>query len=186
MIKAVITFVLANYTLGFFIIGLVVSGVAIMRSSKPVDRTLIVEKLLAWYVFFSIGIGNFYNFIIHGLFGEMSARFTGSADSPFQFEVGTASLAFAVVGLLAAFRSFNLRLAAIIGPSVFTLGAAVGQVYQMVTAQSFASGNAGIVFWTDVGIPLFGFALCFMVPTSREAHPWFRSRWSSQAGESLK
>jgi hypothetical protein len=165
MIKTAITFVLANYSLTFFVIGLIASLIAIARLPRPIESTLIVEKLLAWYVFFSIGIDNFYNFFMHVFFGEMSARFIGWADSPFQFEVGTASLGFAVVGLLAAFRSFDLRLAAIIGPSIFTLGAAVGHIYQMVTAHNFAPGNAGIIFWTDIGIPLFGFWLLWL------AHP---------------
>jgi hypothetical protein len=172
MIKATITFILANYSLTFFVIGLIVSGIAIIRSSKPVDRGLVGEKLLAWYVFFSIGIDNFYNFVMHVFFGEMSARFIGWADSPFQFEVGTASLGFAVVGLLAAFRNFDLRLAAIIGPSVFTLGAAVGHVYQMVTAHNFAPGNAGIIFWTDIGIPLFGFALLWLCRPTKPSNTW--------------
>ena len=162
MIKTAITFVLANYSLTFFVIGLIASLIAIARLPRPIESTLIVEKLLVWYVFFSIGIDNLYNFVMHVFFGEMSARFIGWADSPFQFEVGTASLGFAVVGLLAAFRSFDLRLAAIIGPSIFTLGAAVGHVYQMVTAHNFAPGNAGIIFWTDIGIPLFGFWLLWL------------------------
>lgn len=41
------------------------------------------------------------------------------ADSPFQFEVATASLGFAAVGFIAAFGSFDLRLAAM---SYFLLG----------------------------------------------------------------
>ena len=159
LIKLSITFVLANYSLSFFIIGLIVSLAAIARSANPVDRPFVVEKLLAWYVFFSIGIDNFYNFVMHVFFGRMSAAFIGWADSPFQFEVGTASLGFAAVGLLAAFRSYDLRLAAVLGPSIFTLGAAVGHLYQIVSAHNFAPGNAGIIFWTDIFIPLFGFAL---------------------------
>lgn len=159
LIRTTITFVMSNYSLSFFVIGLVVSLVAIARSAIPVDRSLAVEKLLAWYVFFSIGIDNFYNFVMHVFFGKMSAAFIGWADSPFQFEVGTASLGFAAVGLLAAFRSYDLRLAAVLGPSIFTLGAAVGHLYQMVAAHNFAPGNAGIIFWTDIFIPLFGFAL---------------------------
>ncbi len=47
----------------------------------------------------------------------------------------------------------------VLGPSIFTLGAAAGHVNQMVTAHNFAPGNAGIIFWTDIFIPLFGFAL---------------------------
>ncbi len=159
LIKATITFVMSNYSLSFFVLGLIVSFIAIARSRPSIDRPLVIEKLLAWYVFFSIGIDNFYNFVMHVFFGKLSAGFIGWADSPFQFEVGTASLGFAAVGLLAAFRSYDLRLAAVLGPSIFTLGAAVGHLYQMVTAHNFAPGNAGIIFWTDIFIPLFGFVL---------------------------
>lgn len=162
LIKASITFVMSNYSLSFFILGLIVSLVTIVRSGPSLDRPLVVEKLLAWYVFFSIGIDNLYNFVMHVFFGKMSAAFIGWADSPFQFEVGTASLGYAAVGLLAAFRSYDLRLAAVIGPSVFTLGAAAGHINQMITAHDFAPGNAGIIFWTDIFIPLFGFALLWL------------------------
>lgn len=159
LIRATITFVMSNYSLSFLVLGLIVSLVAIARSANSIDQSLIVEKLLAWYVFFSIGVDNLYNFVMHVFFGKLSAAFIGWADSPFQFEVGTASLGFAAVGLLAAFRTYDLRLAAILGPSIFTLGAAVGHLHQMVTAHNFAPGNAGIIFWTDIFIPLFGFAL---------------------------
>lgn len=97
--KATITFVMSNYSLSFFMLGLIVSLVAIARSGPSIDQPLVVEKLLAWHVLFSIGIGNFYNFVMHVFFGRMSAAFIGWADSPFQFEVGTASLGFAAVGL---------------------------------------------------------------------------------------
>jgi hypothetical protein len=169
LIKATVTFVIANYSLSFFVLGLVVSLVAIARSASPVDRPLVVEKLLAWYVFFSAGIDNFYNFVMHVFFGQMSAAFIGWADSPFQFEVGTASLGYAAVGMLAAFRSYDLRLAAVLGPSIFTLGAAAGHINQMITAHNFAPGNAGIIFWTDIFIPLFGFALLWL--SRRSASP---------------
>ena len=159
LIKDAIAFMMTNYSLSFFMLGLIVSLAAVVRAKTPIHRPLVVEKLLAWYVFFSIGIDNFYNFVMHVFFGQMSAAFIGWADSPFQFEVGTASLGFAAVGLLAAFRSFDLRLAAVLGPSIFTLGAAAGHINQMITAHNFAPGNAGIIFWTDIFIPLFGFVL---------------------------
>lgn len=159
MIKAIITFVLSNFTLTFLVIGLIFSVVAIARAPKPVSRAVAVEKLLAWYVFFAIGASYLYNFVMHVFFGKMAAAFIGWADSPFQFEVGTASLGFAVVAFIAAFGSFDLRLAAVLGPSIFTLGAAVGHIRQMVEAHNFAPGNAGVIFWTDILIPLFGFIL---------------------------
>ena len=162
IIRVTVTFVLSNYSLSFFVLGLIVSLAAIIRSRHLIDRSLIVEKLISWYIFFSIGLDNFYNFVMHVFFGEVAARFIGWADSPFQFEVGMASLGFAAVGLLAAFGSFDLRLAAIIGPGIFLLGAAAGHVHQMVTAHNFAPGNAGVVFWTDIFIPLFGFLLLYL------------------------
>src|SRR5271167_4630107 len=138
LIKASIVFVLSNYSLTFLVIGLLFALVAIVGARKPVERSLVVEKLLAWHVFWVIGVGCLYNFVMHAFFGRMSAAFIGWADSPFQFEVATASLGFSLVGFIAAFRSFDLRLAAILGPSIFLLGAAVGHVYQMVTTGNFA------------------------------------------------
>jgi hypothetical protein len=162
IIKASIVFVVSNYSLTFLAIGLLFSFVAIARATKPVERSLIVEKLLAWHVFWAIGVCYFYNFIMHAFFGRMSAAFIGWSDSPFQFEVATASLGFAVIGFLAAFRSFDLRLAAIVGPSLFMLGAAAGHVYQMLARHNFAPGNAGIIFYMDIIIPLFGFLLLWL------------------------
>ena len=42
------------------------------------------------------------------------------------------------------------------GPSLFLLGAAAGHAYQMVTTGNFAPGNAGVVFYTDIIVPLIG------------------------------
>jgi hypothetical protein len=41
-------------------------------------------------------------------------------------------------------------------------GAAAGHVYQMITAHNFAPGNAGIIFWSDILLPLFGFVLLWL------------------------
>jgi hypothetical protein len=161
-IGAIITFVLSNFTLTFFVIGLIVSVVAIARAPRPVGAAVVVEKFLGWYIFFSIGVSYLYNFVVHVFFGPMAAAFIGWADSPFQLEVGMASLGFAAVGFLAAFRSFDLRLAAVIGFSIFTLGAAMGHVYQMVTAHNFAPGNAGVIFYTDFVVPPFGLFMLWL------------------------
>jgi len=73
-----------------------------------------------------------------------------------------AGLGFAAVAFVAAWRSFDLRLAAVIGPAIFLLGAAAGHFYQMITAHNFAPGNAGVIFYMDIIIPLFGFALLWL------------------------
>lgn len=162
MVRSLITFVLGNFTLTFFVVGLLFSAVAIARLPRPVSRAQAIERLLSWFVFWTIGVLYLYNAVFHIFFGPMAAAFIGWADSPFQLEVGTASLGFAAVGFLAAFGSFDRRLAAIVGPAIFMLGAAGGHVYQMVTAHNFAPGNAGIIFWSDIVLPLIGFALLWL------------------------
>ncbi|MBS0252884.1 MAG: hypothetical protein JSR78_17645 [Proteobacteria bacterium] len=162
MIAEFIKFILSNFTLTCVVIGLLFSLAGIARALKPVTATVVVEKLISWHVFWAIGVSFFYNFVMHSFFGKMAAEFIGWADSPFQFEVGTASLGFSVVGFLAAFRSFDLRLAAIVGPAMFTLGAGLGHIYQMVTAHNFAPGNAGVIFYMDFIIPLFGLTLLWL------------------------
>jgi hypothetical protein len=160
--EAVIRFVLSNFTLTFLILGLIASGVALLRAPKPLTAPVVVEALFAYFLLFSIGISFFYSFVCHTFFGPMTARFIGWLPSPFQVELGFASLGFAVVGFLAFRRSFDLRLAAVVGPALFLLGAAGGHLYQMIAAGNFAPGNAGVIFYTDLLIPLIGFTLLWL------------------------
>jgi hypothetical protein len=78
---------------------------------------------------------------------------------PVQTELGLASLGFAVVGFLAFRGGFDLRLAAVTGPALFTLGAAGVHIHDMIAAGNFAPGNAGTVFYTDILVPIVGFVL---------------------------
>jgi hypothetical protein len=160
--EAVIRLVMSNFTLTFLIVGLIASGIALLRAPKPLTAPVVVEALLAYFLLFSIGFSFLYNFVMHTFFGEMTARFIGWQDSPFQAEVGFASLGFAAVGFLAFRGSFDLRLAAVVGPALFLLGAAGGHLYQMSTAGNFAPGNAGVIFYTDILIPLIGFVLLWL------------------------
>jgi hypothetical protein len=45
---------------------------------------------------------------------------------------------------------------------MFLLGAAGGHLYQMVTAHNFAPGNAGVMFWSDIFVPMIGFVLLWL------------------------
>jgi hypothetical protein len=101
MIESLIRFVLSNFTLTFLIIGLIASVVAYLSKPHPRSRAQLVEALFSYFLLFSIGFSFLYNFVMHVFFGEVAARFIGWADSPFQTEVGFASLGFAAVGFLA-------------------------------------------------------------------------------------
>ena len=157
--RDIIVFLLSNFTLTLLVVGLAASVISLALAPKPLTGKRVWEALLFYFIFFSIGVSNLYNGVMHTVFADMTARFIGWADSPFQLEVGFASLGFAAVGFLSCWRGFDMRLAAILGPAIFLWGAAGVHVYQMVTAHNFAPGNAGVVFWTDIFTPLIGFAL---------------------------
>ena len=50
----------------------------------------------------------------------------------------------------------------------------------MITAHNFAPGNAGIIFWSDVLVPVFGFFFLWLQRRyelegrSAAPYPWFR------------
>jgi hypothetical protein len=161
----VIGFLLANFTLTFFVLGLVAAGVSLAMQQRPPAKGKIAETLLAYFVLFSIGLSFLYNFVCHVFFGEMAARFIGWEQSPFQLEVGMASLGFSAVGLLAFRGGRELRLAAIVGPACFLWGAAAGHIYQMIAADNLAPGNAGIMLYSDLLLPVFGLALLWLTRT---------------------
>lgn len=155
----VIAFFMSNFTLTFLIVGLVFALVGIARAPKPLGEGVVADELFRWFLFWTIGVAFLYNAVFHVFFGQMAAEFIGWANSPFQLEVGFASLGFALVGFLAFRGGRDVRLAAILGPAAFLWGDAAGHIYQMVTRGDFSPGNAGIIFWTDILIPIIGFVL---------------------------
>jgi hypothetical protein len=163
---SLIRFLLSNFTLTFFVLGLVASVASLLRKPRHLPRAVLVEAVFSYFILGSIALSYLCNFVAHVFFAETAARFIGWADSPFQREVGFASLGFAVVGFLAFRGSFDMRVAAVVGPACFLLGAAGGHILEIVRTGDFAPGNAGVVLYTDIALPLTGFALLWL------AHRW--------------
>jgi len=161
-VGAAIAFALANFTLTFFVLGLAAAAIALWHAGPPRPRAAVIEALFSYFLLCSIGLAFLYNCVMHVFFGALAARFIGWADSPFQLEVGFTSLGFAAVGFLAFKGEFALRLAAVVGPACFLWGAAGGHVYQMITAGNFAPGNAGVIFYSDILIPVVGLLLLWL------------------------
>ncbi|HBM15813.1 MAG TPA: hypothetical protein DD381_05660 [Lentisphaeria bacterium] len=157
-----IAFAMSNFTLTFVIVGLIISIVLILYKIKNISHKVVIEYLFSYFLLFSIGFSFIYNFIFHTFFAEMAAAFIGWANSPFQYEVGYASLGIGIAGLIAFKAGVGFRAATVIIPAFFQLGAAGGHIYQMVVAHNFAPGNAGIMFWSDLFLPAIGFILLFL------------------------
>jgi hypothetical protein len=173
-------FVLGNFTLTLFVIGIVVSAASLARRPKPRSGPAIAEALFKWFLFFSIGVSYLYNAFFHIVFHEMAAELIGWADSPFQLEVGFASVGFGLVGLLATWRSFDMRLAAVLGPAFFLWGAAGVHIHSIITEHNFAPGNAGVILWSDIILPIVGFVFLWLQRRyeiegrSAAPYPWLR------------
>jgi hypothetical protein len=161
-VDTLIEVLLKNPTVVTLVLGVLLAVIALALKPGGFTQARVAEELLAYFILCSIGIGYLYNFVVHAFFGETVARFIGWADSPFQLEVAYASLGFAAVGFFAFKNTLAVRFAAILGPSLFLWGAAGGHIYQMITAHNFAPGNAGTVLYTDILLPVIGFALLWL------------------------
>jgi hypothetical protein len=111
---------------------------------------------------FPVGISNLINFVFHVFFGDTAAKFIGWENSPFQAEVGFASLGVGIAGVLACKASLPFRVATFIPPASFSLGAAGGHIYQMIAAHNFSPGNVGLVLPSDILIPVIGFLFLWL------------------------
>ena len=96
----------------------------------------------------------------HVLAADSVARYIGwSAGSPFQLELGYASIGLGLVALrVATTRSADL-LPAWLGGSVLFLGAAIVHAKDMVANGNFSAGNAGPVFYVDILAPIIACTL---------------------------
>ena len=58
-----------------------------------------------------------------------------------------------------------MRIAAVIGPALFELGAGIGHLYQIAKTHNFALGSSGAMLYSDFFIPAIGLILLW--PQSR-------------------
>jgi len=150
---------MSNFTLTFFVLGVVAALIAMALKPGGFSLDNVAEELLAYFILFTVAIAYFYNFVFHVFFGDLAASFIGWANSPFQDEVGYASLGFAAVGLLAFKGNCMVRLAAILGPAMFQWGAALVHIVNIHETGNTAPGNAGVMLYSDIFLPVIGFAL---------------------------
>jgi hypothetical protein len=123
---------LSNFTVNLLIVGLIAAGISLFRQPRPWSTATVVEALLSYFVLFSIS----YVFQLHHarVLRRDDRRLHRLGRQPFQKEVGLASLGFALVGFLAFRASFDMRLAAVLGPSAFLWGAALVHLNDMMSA----------------------------------------------------
>ena len=159
--ESIIRFLLANFTINLLVVGLLASAISLSRKPRPWSHATVAEALLANFLLFSIGVAYLLNFVMHA-FSDLTAGFIGWTDRPFQKEVGCASAGFSLLGFLAFRGSFDMRLAAVIGPAAFLWGAALVHLREIIAAGNHAPGDAGPILYTDILIPIIGLTLLWL------------------------
>ncbi len=145
MLDKVIYFVISSFPLCMCILSLLIA-----LSS----RNKFNQRLFACLLFFAVGLGGVWGFVMHAFFSSISSQNIGWQASPFEFEVALANLALGIAGIIASFANWSYRAAVVTVTTVFLWGAASGHVYQIIISGNFNPGNAGSILWTDILIPL--------------------------------
>ena len=79
--------------------------------------------------------------------------------SPFQVELGFASLGTSLLGILSIWLRGWFWLAPIVSRSVFLLGAAYVHIEDILVHDNLSPGNAGPVLFYDIAVPILAIAL---------------------------
>jgi hypothetical protein len=162
VIAEAIGFLLRNLPAVLFVVAVVVSAIGRGHDSAA-------ERFLSWMLLLPIGLTGIWAGVFHVFFPTIAAVLIGWEVSPFQFEVGMADLAIGITACLAFWQSIQFKAAAVCAASIFLLGDAVGHVHQMVAAENFAPGNAGVPFFMDLIGPALSITLLTMALLRRRS-----------------
>jgi hypothetical protein len=106
------------------------------------------------------GFGAAFTSIPHILFPDQIAEYIGwQSGSPFQLELGFASLGTSLLGILSIWLRGWFWLAPVLSRSVFLLGAAYVHIADILTHGNMSPGNAGPVLFYDIVIPFLAIGL---------------------------
>lgn len=132
------------------IVGLLAAGIHIVLA-KTRNPKYVVETVLAYALFFNMGLSGLYAFMGHAFAPDKVAAYIGwPAGSPFQFEIAVTNLALGTLGILCFWIRGKFWLAAIIACSIFGFGAGYGHIMDAVVRHNYAPGNAGAPLYWDM------------------------------------
>lgn len=142
----------------FFILSILLAIAHILIKKSPV-----VETLLKYFLVVDCGLAPIFGFTGHVFLSDMVAESIGWAtSSPFQVELGFASLGFGLLGILCIWIKGTFWIAAGLGYSIFLLGAAYVHIGEIMNKGNYSAGNAGEVLILDVLTPLTLYVLLYL------------------------
>lgn len=148
-------------------------GIAMVRGPRPLSRWFVLDRALRYVFIFPLGLLGLWAFVGHVMFPLRAAAAIGWPPSPFQFEVGYASLGIGLASLYAAFTTFYARVAVAIAASCFLVGAGIGHVHDIMAYGNLAPGNAGPILLADFLTPVV--VLTLLIASARRSKTQSRS-----------
>jgi len=164
----VIRTILINIELVLIVVAIAVTILKLRRAQ--LHRTVMTPGYTLWgeLLFYGIGFGFLWAAVFHAFFQQTAASSIGWQPSPFEWELAWAEFGVAVIALLSLARGYEMRLAATLVFFIFSAGAAVQHVQQMLCCHNYAPGNAGTILWiNDIALPLL---LLYLAFASRDAY----------------
>jgi hypothetical protein len=159
MTHPIFHWVLANFNFSMLVLSIpfIIVNLFLIPSNQNISKYGIIYR---WISFFPVGVAGIYWFFMHVFLPDFTASMIGWENNPFQVEVGLADLAFGMLGIIAFWNNYFLRLANVIGTSLFLGGISIDYIFQMIMANSF-SWDMGSWFWTFLFLPsILIFCLC--------------------------
>ncbi len=151
--------------MGFAITAVTIAVIAsqLWRTRRQgLSRDRVVKVSLFYLLTVQWGLGAAFLAIPHILVPDRVASFIGwPAGSPFQLELGFASLGIALLGILCIWIRGWFWLAPVVAQTVFLLGAGYVHIQDILLTGNLAPGNAGSILFYDLVIPIVGCCLFY-------------------------
>ncbi|HEX5274686.1 MAG TPA: DUF6790 family protein [Candidatus Rubrimentiphilum sp.] len=174
MIETAIRTILGNFELVLIVVAIVVTILKLRRAKM--HRTVMTPAYTLWgeLLFYGIGFGFLWAGIFHAFFQQTAAAAIGWQPSPFEWELAWGEFGVAIIALLSLARGYEMRLATTLVFFIFSAGATIQHINQMICCHNYAPGNAGTILWiNDIALPL---VLLFLAYSSRDAYERSRVR----------
>lgn len=131
-----------------------------LTRDRGISSRRIVRISLLYLLCVQWGFGSAFTAIPHIVFPDVIAEYIGwEPGSPFQLELGFASLGTSILGILCIWLRGWFWLAPIVSRSVFSLGAGYVHIINILEHGNMSPGNAGPILFYDIAIPFLAVGL---------------------------
>lgn len=121
---------------------------------KPIGKERVIELMLLYQLVFNIGLLGILSFFGLTFMPDVAADYVGWSPCRFQQELANVNLGYGVLGILSIWLRGHFWTAIVIGASIWLFGDGVHHFFDAILNHNLAPGNLGILFYTDLLIPI--------------------------------